>query len=239
MTDSQTKTVLITGAAGSLGSALTRLCLEAGFNTIMLDSDRKGLEKIFDSVAGQGGAEPTLFPLDLASAGPEHYESMTDAIAEEFGGLDALVHCAARFEGLTPLEHIPPPDWLMHIQVNLNAAWLLSVHCLPLLRESDSGRLCFLLEDLQKVQGAYWGPYGVSKHGLMALASQFAAELKSSPVQVLAFDPGPMSSPLRSRAYHAEHPEAQPKPEAAAKQIVDYLLGRRETEDYFIELPQS
>ena len=236
MNDSQAKTVLITGAAGSLGAALTQGCVDEGCNTIMLDCDQRGLEQVYDRVAGKGGAEPVLFPLDLATAGPEQYEAMVDAIADQFGSLDALVHCAVKFESLTPLEHFPPSEWLMHIQVNLNAAWLLSVHCLPLLRAADAGRLCFMLEDLQKVQGALWGPYGVSKHGLKALASQFAAELKNTPVQVLAFDPGPIRSPLRSRAYHAEGPGAQPQPDAAAGQIIDYLLGRRKSDDYFIEL---
>ncbi|NNJ65484.1 MAG: SDR family NAD(P)-dependent oxidoreductase [Xanthomonadales bacterium] len=233
------KTVLVTGAAGSLGGALARHCAAAGFHTVMLDSDRRALETAFDAMVDDGLAEPTLMPLDLATAGPEQFDEMSEAIGAQFGGLDALVHCAARFDGLTPLEHVAPPDWLANIQVNLNAAWLLSVHCLPLLRAAPSGRLIFLLEDLDKVGGAYWGPYGVSKHALKALAGQFAAELRKSSVRVLAVNPGPMRSPLRSRAYHSEPPDAQPAPDEAARRIVDLLQGEPEPESVVMDWPRD
>lgn len=233
------KTVLVTGAAGGLGSALSMRLAGGGFNTIMLDSDQRGLEAAWDRCSGKGWAEPFLMPLDLATAGPEQYEEMIEAIQAEFGGLDALIHCAARFDGLVPLEHIAPDDWLMHIQVNLNAAWLLSTHCLALLRNSPAGHLYFLLEDLDRVEGAFWGAYGVSKHALKALVLQFSAELKSTPVQVLGIDPGPMSSPLRTRAYHSEHPEAQPKPDEVAKRIMELIADTRDPEAVIIDLAKG
>ena len=99
-----------------------------------------------------------------------------------------------------------------------------------------AGRLYFLLEDLPKVQGAFWGAYGVSKHALSALVSQLHAELKSSSIQVLGINPGPMSTPLRSRAYHSEPPDAQAAPSVAAGLIMQYLEGKREPEAEMITL---
>lgn len=233
------KTILVTGAAGSLGSALSHLLVREGFNAVMLDNDQSGLEQAYDHITESGLPEPVLFPLDLVAAGPEQFEAMTDAIEAEFGRLDGLIHCAARFDGLTPLEHISPPDWLAHMQVNLNAAWLLSTHCLPMLRQVDAAHLYFVLEDLPKVRGPFWGPYGVSKHALRALVSQFHAELKSTSVQVLGINPGPMSSPLRSRAYHSESPDVQPGSQVAAQQIMEHLQGRLVAETEFTELQSS
>jgi NAD(P)-dependent dehydrogenase (short-subunit alcohol dehydrogenase family) len=230
------KTIIITGAAGGLGSALSRACAIEGFNTVMLDCDRPGLEDAWDRITGDGLPEPALYPLDLLGAGPEHYEDLLDKVAEEFGGLDALVHCAARFEGLTPLEQFSPPEWLASIQVNLNAAWLLSAQSLPLLKQSGSGSLYFMLEDMPKLSGAFWGAYGVSKHALKALISQLAAECKSSRVQVLGINPGVFRSALRSRAYHAENPQLQPNPEVAARQIMRFLKRDVEPDSSFVEL---
>ncbi len=139
------KTILITGAAGGLGSELSFLCATAGCNTVMLDNDRKGLESTYDFITGKGLAEPVLYPIDLASATPEHFEEMVNALDSEFGGLDGLIHCAARFDGLRPLDQVSPPEWLHQMQVNINACWLLSVTCLPLLRMSTTGRLYFLI----------------------------------------------------------------------------------------------
>jgi NAD(P)-dependent dehydrogenase (short-subunit alcohol dehydrogenase family) len=229
--------VLLTGAAGSLGSALAIACAREGYLTVLLDSDRRGLERVFDRAAEQGLPAPLLHPLDLAVAGPDDFQEMLQAIERELGGLDALVHCAARFQGLAPLEHVSPQEWLLHLQVNLNAAWLLSSLCLPWLRKSGAGRLYFLLEDLRKVGGPLWGPYGVSKHALRALVGQLAAECMGSGLQVLGLNPGPMQSALRSRAYLAENPAVHPEPGVAAALILDLLAGRREPSGVYVDLP--
>lgn len=229
-------TVLITGGAGSLGSALALCCARAGYQTVLLDKDRRGLESLSDRLAEQGFAEPLLHPMDLSTAGPDDFQEALDAMERTCGGVDALVHCAARFQGLTPLEHVQPQEWLLHLQVNLNAAWLLSALCLPQLRNSGAGRLYFMLEDLQQVGGALWGPYGVSKHALSALVGQLAAECQGSGVQVLGINPGPMRSPLRSRVYLSEHPSAQPEPAAAAERIMEFLSGRRQPSGVYVHL---
>jgi len=212
------------------------LAAREGFNTVMVDCDQHRLEQAYDRITDAGLPDPALFPLDLRGAGPEHFKELLDQVNAEFGGLDAVVHCAARFEGLIPLEQVLPNEWLLQIQVNLNAAWLLSAQSLPLLRSSNAGRLYFLLEDMSKVEGAFWGAYGVSKHALRALVSQFAAECHSSPVQVLGINPGPLRSTLRSLAYHAENPASQPDPEVAAGQIMQLLNGDVEPSGNFVEL---
>ena len=230
------RTIIVTGAAGGLGSALSLACAASGFNTVMLDCDRRGLEVAYDRIVDAGFDEPVLHPLDLAGAGPEDLEQMVDTIRSTFGGLDALVHCAARFDGLSPLDQISPSEWLMQMQVNLNAAWLLSVHCLPLLREAESAHLYFLLEDLEQVVGPYWGAYGVSKHALRALVKQFHMECGSFGIEVLGIDPGPLRSNLRSKAFHSENPASQPDPEPLANRILQLLRGDVEPAGVFVEL---
>ncbi len=230
------KTILITGAAGGLGSELSFLCATAGCNTVMLDNDRKGLESTYDFITGKGLTEPVLYPIDLASATPEHFEELVDTLDSEFGGLDGLIHCAARFDGLRPLDQVSPPEWLHQMQVNINACWLLSVSCLPLLRKTSTGRLYFLLEDMDRMSGAFWGAYGVSKHALKALTGQFAAECTSAGIQVLGINPGPMRTPIRASAYHGENPGLQPEPVTAATKILEFLSGERIPGTVFVDL---
>ncbi len=230
------KTILITGAAGGLGSELSLLCAAEAANTVMLDVDQKGLESTYDSIIEKGLTEPVLYPIDLAAAGPEQFDELVSALESELGGLDGLVHCAARFEGLRPLDQIPPPEWLHQVQVNINASWLLSVSCLPLLRKSDTGSLYFILEDLERVSGAFWGAYGISKHALKALTSQFAEEYTSSGIQVLGINPGPMRTRLRATAFHGEDPGFRQEPAIAAAKIVEFLSGERTPEAVFVDL---
>jgi NAD(P)-dependent dehydrogenase (short-subunit alcohol dehydrogenase family) len=231
-----TRTVLITGAAGGLGAALSFHCARAGFDLVMLDNNQKGLGSAWDAIVDEGLPEPALHPLDLATAGPEQFDALIDALKGEFGGLDAVIHCAARCGGLKPLDQVPPPEWLQQIQVNLNAAWLLSSSCLPLLRQSPSSCLYFLLEDMHRMEGAFWGAYGVSKHALRALVKQFAQESASTGVQVLGINPGAMATPLRAEAYHAENPATLPSPAMAAEKIMDLLSGKNVPADVMVDL---
>jgi NAD(P)-dependent dehydrogenase (short-subunit alcohol dehydrogenase family) len=131
---------------------------------------------------------------------------------------------------------VSPPEWLLHMQVNLNAAWLLSMHCLPLLRQSPGGQLLFLLEDMDLVGGPNWGPYGVSKHALRVMVGQLAAECRSSNVQVIGINPGPFRSHVRSQAFLAENPASQPPPDEAAAAIMSLLAGRTQTADVYVDL---
>ena len=235
----KTKTAIVTGAAGSLGSELSLKAVNAGWNVVMLDSNKPGLEQAYDRIGEDGPGVAALYPMDLAGSNPELFEALLDTVENKFAGLDAIVHCAARFESLSPVEHVPPQEWLMQMQVNLNAAWLLSAMAMPLLRLSPSGKLVFLLEDMDKVEGPLWGAYGVSKHALRALVNQLAAECEPGTIEVKGVNPGPMRSNVRARVYHSENPAAMPSPEPIAARIAAYLDGNEAWSDVFVDLHEA
>ena len=217
------RTILITGAAGGLGSALARVCAKQGANLILLDVNRRKLTALSDSMTDAGLPAPGLYPMDLSAVGVEDIQAMVDVIESEYGGLDALVHCALSFEGLQLLEQVAPHEWLKSMQVNLNTPWLMSSACLPLLRNSDSANLFFLLDDTESQTGAYWGAYGTAKAGLVALVSQFDATLSNTDVVVRGIYPGPMRTDFRAKVYHSEDPNSQPDPSIVASKIAGLL----------------
>ena len=233
----KSKTAIVTGAAGCLGSNLTARLVHAGWNVVMLDKDRRGLERVYDEIEPQSGGQASLYPMDLAGATPDLFAELLENVGEQFGGLDALVHCAVHFENLTPVEHVPPEDWLLGLQVNLNAPWLLSAMAIPMLRESGSGKLVFSLEDMDKVKGALWGVYGVAKHALFTLVSQLDSEHRNSGLEVRGINPGPMRSPVRTGVYHAENPSEMPGGEGPAGLVAAFLEGKVSWDDVFVDLP--
>jgi NAD(P)-dependent dehydrogenase (short-subunit alcohol dehydrogenase family) len=161
--------------------------------------------------------------MNLAGAGLQDFHDLADIIATEFGSLHALIHCALDFEGLQPLEQIEPHRWLESMQVAVNAPWLLSCVCLPLLRESENARLLFLLDDIEMVTSAYWGAYGVGKSALTGLVRQFDEELSNTTIGVHGINPGAMRTDFRATVYHAENPQQQPEAGVAAGKIVELL----------------
>lgn len=199
------RALLITGAAGGLGSALSMMAAINGWQVILVDKNKRALEKLYDEIVSAGGTEPFMQPLDLSSIGLADCQKLVTACQQEFTGLDALVHCAVSFSGLQPLDLIEPEAWLEQMQVNVNAPWLLSVSFLPLLRSRAMSSLIFVLDE-QARSKALWGAYGVSKAAIQALAAHFRAELNSTTICVHAVEPGPMRTALRSSVYHSENP---------------------------------
>ena len=85
----------------------------------------------------------------------------------------------------------------------------------------------FVLDDLARVGQAYWGGYGVAKHGLAALVGMLQAELANSQVRVTGLQPGPMRTPLRAKAYVEESDRAARDPAAYAEPASPAVAGRR------------
>lgn len=228
------KTILITGAAGGLGSAIAMQCAGLGADLILLDKDRRGLGELSDEIDARGLTPPGLYPLNLAAAGVDDFSDLVDTIKAQFNGLDALIHCAVDFDCLQPLEQVQPQNWLQSMQVNVNAPWLLSCALLPLLKNSESGRLFFLLDDLEIVTDAYWGAYGTAKAALTGMVRQFDASLDHTSVSVRGIIPGPMRTGFRAQVYHAEDPMEQPDPSITARKITAMLSGDLQDGDLIV-----
>ena len=196
----QDRVVLITGAHGGLGSVASMACARAGATVVLLGRRVPKLNRLHDAIAAEAAA-PLLYPMDLEGATPDDHAELAARIEGEFGRLDGLLHCAAEFRGLTPLEHTDPANFARALHVNLTAPWWLTQACLPLLKRSHDGAVVFALDELRRVGNAFWGGYGVAQHGLAALVSMLARELANTSVRVSALQPGPMRTALRAKAY--------------------------------------
>jgi NAD(P)-dependent dehydrogenase (short-subunit alcohol dehydrogenase family) len=191
----------------------------------MVDRDSRGLDRLSDEIRAAGLEEPGVCPLDLAVADPNAFNEVAMILEREFGGLDHLVHCAAHFRGLTPLDQIDPAEWMNTVQVNLNAVWALTTACIPLLRKGSRASITIVVDDEARSESAYWGAYGVTKAALRSYARILSEEVEAMGIRVLAPDPGPMRTELRSSAYLAENPATLPEPGQAAETIVERILA--------------
>ena len=217
--------ILITGAGDGIGRAAALACAQQGASIILLGRTAAKLEKVYDEIERQGWPEAAILPLDLATATPSHYEQLAQTVEKEFGQLDGLLHNAADTGTLTPLEHYTPEMWFRVIQVNLNAAWLLTRACLPLLNKSTDASIVFTTADVGRKGRAYWGAYGVSCFGLEGMMQILADEVASAGrVRVNSLDPGAVRTGLRSRLYPGEDRNALPAPETVMPAYL-YLLG--------------
>ena len=216
------RVVLVTGAHGGYGRAVALACARAGATPVLLGRKSRKLEQVADAVE-KTGADAVLYPLDLEGATPDDFAELAQRIGERFGRLDGLVHCAADFPGLTPLEHTDPAAFARTLHVDLTARWWLTQACLPQLRASDAGCVVFVIDPVPEAAPAYWGGYGIAQHGQEALVAMLDAETASTPLRVSALRPGPMRTPLRARAYAADGDRVARDPTSYADACIQAL----------------
>ena len=194
------RVVLIAGAHGGLGQAASIAAARAGATVVLLGRKLPKLNRLHDAIATEG-AEAVLYPLDMEGASPDDYAELAARIESELGHLDGVLHCAAEFRGLSPLENTDPNVFACALHVNVTAPCWLTQACLPLLKRSRDAAVVFALDDVSRVTQAYWGGYGVAQQARAALMSILHAELAASSVRVSGLQPGPMRTSLRAKAY--------------------------------------
>ena len=220
------KIVLITGAGDGIGKAVALSCAERGATVILLGRTVHKLEQVYDDIMNTGGPEPAIYPMNLEGAAPGDYDDLNANIDKEFGRLDGLMNNAGWLGASTPLEIYDIELWYKVMQVNLNAPFMLTRACIPLLRKSESARIVFTADEKNT---AYWGAYGVAKAGQLSLMQILADELESKNIPVNAVNPGPVRTRFRTMAYPAEDMRQLTKPEEITDAFV-YLLSDAVTE---------
>ncbi len=217
------KLVLITGSAQGLGKASALKLASLGATIILLDKDLAKLEGVYDEIIASNYPEPILYPLDLLGATTSHYQDMQDALLK-FNKLDGLVHNAAIIGTMMPIEQYDIKIWYKVMQINVNAPFILTQYCLPLLLKSKDARIVFISDKLAKKPKAYWGAYGVSKSALQAMAMIIADELEKTNIKTNTLDTGAMKTKLRSMSHPGENLDLLNTPEQISPAIA-YLFS--------------
>ncbi|MGD2117299.1 MAG: YciK family oxidoreductase [Chromatiales bacterium] len=217
--------VLVTGAGKGIGRMASLAYAQHGATVILLDKDLGLLESVYDEIEAQGYPEAAIYPMDLQHAGPDAYDTLAETLEKEFGRLDGLLHNAAQLKLLSRIDDYDFETWYQVLQVNLNAPFMITQVCLPLLRESEQASLLFTSDTVGRHGKAYWGAYGVSKFGIEGLMQILAQELENSAIRVNSIDPGPTATDLRHLAYPGEDKSGLKSAEDLAPLYL-WLMGR-------------
>lgn len=130
------KSVIITGAAGGIGSAITRRFLAEGARVCAVDQTAEGLDDLLLEL----GSPAELITVEADISSEESCRNLSDRVKKEWGRVDILVNNAGWFP-ITPFEEITYDEWRKVCAVNLDGTFLLTRAVLPLLKSSRAGRV--------------------------------------------------------------------------------------------------
>jgi NAD(P)-dependent dehydrogenase (short-subunit alcohol dehydrogenase family) len=212
---------LVTGASRGLGAALAEQLALRGWHVVALARTVGGLEDLDDRVrqAGLPGAGGlTLAPMDVTN--DDAMRQLCRSIYDRWGGLQLWVHAAIHAAPLAPMGSLDGRDWDKSLAVNLKATGALIPLVEPLLR-AGSGRALFL--DDPRAGQPFFGAYGATKAGQIALARSWQAEGARHGPQVRIETPAPMPTATRARFFPGEDRSLLADPRAEAARLLDLL----------------
>jgi len=192
MSASSEKRALITGASSGIGKATALAFAQSGIHVGLISRSQEKLAAVVQE-AVKAGVTAKAYPIDLAEI--DQVKAKMQAIAADFGPIDILVNNAGM--GYTKnIMDTPLSDWQKVIDLNLTSVFQCIQGVLPQMRDRQKGTIINVVSIAGQQVFPGWGPYCVSKFGLMALSKTLAAEERAHGIRVSAICPGAVNTPI-------------------------------------------
>ncbi len=218
MTESLSRTALITGASRGLGLALARELARRGWTLIIDARGERDLEAARAELAEQ--TRVVAIPGDVRSE--EHRRALADA-ARDAGGLDALVNNASILGPSPQPELLDYPLEVLEDVYRANTIAPLALIQAVRHELKPEARIINVTSDAAVEPYEGWGGYGSSKAALEQLSNILAAE--NPDLRVYWADPGDMRTRMQQEAFPEEDISDRPLPEESVPGLIELLRG--------------
>lgn len=230
--DISDKRVVLTGAAGGMGSILAAELAKRGAKLALVDANGEALEKVAASLVNAHSVTGDL----SSAAGCQHVASQC---SELLGGIDLLINLAgvnsfAAFED----ESAEKIELMMH--VNLLAPMWLCRAFLPIMLDQSSARIVNVGSIFGSIGFAYFTTYSATKFGLRGFSEALRRELADSGVGVTYVAPRAVKTAMNSDAVNrmgAATGMNMDEPMAVVEKIIAAIESDRK--DVYLGFPES
>jgi NAD(P)-dependent dehydrogenase (short-subunit alcohol dehydrogenase family) len=206
----QGRVILITGANGGLGSAVTNAFLEAGARVIGMSRTIKDADFPHDRFSAVAGG--------LANA--QDAQAIVDAAIARAGRIDGLVHLIGGFAGGSAVNDTDDATFDRMLDMNFRSAFLMMRAALPHMQAQKSGRILAIGSKSAAEPSPKAAVYAASKAALVSLIRSVARESRGQGITANIVLPGTMDTP----ANRAADPNADPAKWVQPQQIADLLV---------------
>jgi NAD(P)-dependent dehydrogenase (short-subunit alcohol dehydrogenase family) len=178
--------VLVIGAAGGIGSALSRRLVASGGKVFLAGRDATRLESLATELGMPWGT--------VEATDPDAIDGLADRAVGELGGLDGLVNCAGSIL-LKPAHLTSTADWQATIATNLTSAFG-CVRAAGRLMKGEGGSVVLVSSAAARVGLANHEAIAAAKAGIIGLVLSAAATYAKQKVRFNAVAPGLVRTPL-------------------------------------------
>ena len=215
------KTIVITGGTGGLGTALVRRLISKDYRlavTYLLPEEAQAFESEFEADEEQ----VMLTRVDCTNA--EAVNTYIKRVADQWGGIHGLCSLVGGWAGGRDVEETDDVRFERMLDLNLRSAFYAVRAAVPHLKETEWGRIILIgsrgAVDFFEAQAAF----NIAKAGVAALGQSVATELDGTGVTANVLMPSVIDTPAtRASLPYADYVNWPTPDEIAA--VVEFLLS--------------
>ena len=194
--DLSDRVLLVTGATGGMGRAISRAMVDAGARLVVADLDADAGAALVDEL---GGGSTVFTPTDVSDASA--VEQMVAVATERFGRLDCAVNAAAIESETVPLADCADEDFDRMMHVNTTGLFSCMKHELRAILDHGEGGSIVNIASSNSFRPQHDQPaYTASKHAVLGLTRSAALDYARRGIRVNAICPGAIDTPMLHQA---------------------------------------
>jgi len=182
----ENKVVVIVGATGGIGSALSQKIAPTGAKLVLAGRNT-------DKLAALSGEDILALPTDITDS--EQVDNLFSKAVDRFGKVDVLVN-AAGAGVMKQYNKITPEDLNFMLDVNLKGSFYTTQAAAKAMKENRSGHICNVVGILGKHSMTMASAYCAAKYGVVGFSKCMADELKRYGIKITLFYFGGVNTPF-------------------------------------------
>jgi len=194
--DMQGRKIVVTGAAGGVGTAVTELLVRAGASVLLTDRPGSSVEGLAGAVGGsvEGAGKSCAVELDLAD--PDIGTRLIEAARHRLGGLDGVVNAGAVLRRTAFLD-VTGAQLDESLSVNIRSMFLICQAAARVMAGQGHGSFVNFTSPSAFTGGRVGAVhYATAKAGVVALTRGLATEFGRQGLRANVLCPGTTDTPM-------------------------------------------
>ena len=213
------KVIIVTGAAGNVGSALAAVLAGKGARVIGVDTVQPRLEAVVAGLPGSGHAALSQFNL----MDPMAAQALVNHVLGSHGMLNGVGTTVGGF-AMAPLAEAGQDQWDLMFNLNVRTTWNIYQAAVPAIRKAGGGALCGIGSAAGLRGSGQMAAYSATKSAVMRLTESLADELRGDRIRVNAVLPTTIDTPQNRDAMPGADASRWVKPAEVAEAMA-FLLS--------------
>ncbi|PPQ35375.1 SDR family oxidoreductase [Rhodopila globiformis] len=214
------KVILVTGAAGNVGTALAKLLAPRAARVVLADTDRGRLAAVAGALEGSGHLALPDYDLTRSAAA----EALVGKIQSDCGRLDGVATTVGGFSMAT-LADAGAEQWEAMFRLNVMTTWNIYRAAVPAIRQAGGGALVAIASAAGLRGSAQMAAYSATKSAVMRLTESLADELRGDRIRVNAVLPTTIDTPQNRAAMPGADTSLWVQPSEVAEAMAFLLSG--------------